>query len=227
MDTPSLVSVHSCSANPDILNHDARLNDVSPNDASPNDVSCPSCSPHRTGYSSVTPETNLFPGSHGLLSVHFPSVWMSIPLKHPNRNCFPLQHFFHTQRTPILLYRQIRKSLPSSCFPSPFLILHEHWLYFYSIDPPLVVNPPPLFPYYFLFLFDSAKYFQTPKSSRPTLGIWLLSVIIVCFIPQSLRMSKHRLCCLSMSFRYCLISCCQTLYCLLLYCPLWFHLWNL
>ena len=55
MDTPSPVSVHGCSANPDILNHDARLNDVSPNDvspndASPNDVSCPSCSPHRTGY---------------------------------------------------------------------------------------------------------------------------------------------------------------------------------
>ena len=60
LDTPSSVSVHECSANPDILNHDARLNDVSPNDASPNDVSCPSCSPHRTGYSSVTPETNLF-----------------------------------------------------------------------------------------------------------------------------------------------------------------------
>ena len=31
---------------------------LSPNDASPNDVSCPSCSPHRTGYSSVTPETH-------------------------------------------------------------------------------------------------------------------------------------------------------------------------
>lgn len=136
MDTPSSVSVHECSANPDILNHDARLNDVSPNDASPNDVSCPSCSPHRMGYFSVIPETNLFPGSHGLLSVHFPPVQMSIPLKHPNRNCFPLQHFFHTQRKPILLYRQVRKLLPSSCFPSPFLILHEHWLYFYSIDPP-------------------------------------------------------------------------------------------
>ena len=119
LDTPSSVSVHECSANPDILNHDARLNDVSPNDASPNDaspndVSCPSCSPHWTGYSSVTPETNLFPGSHGLLSVHFPSVRMSIPLKHPNRNCFPLQHFFHTQRKPVLLYRQVRKLLPSS-----------------------------------------------------------------------------------------------------------------
>lgn len=103
MDTPSPVSVHGCSANPDILNHDARLNDVSPNDASPNDVSCPSCSPHRTGYSSVTPETNLFPDSHGLLSVHFPPARMPIPLKHPNRNCFPLQHFFHTQRKPVLL----------------------------------------------------------------------------------------------------------------------------
>ena len=119
MDTPSPVSVHGCSANPDILNHDARLNDVSPNDvspndASPNDVSCPSCSPHRTGYSSVTPETNLFPGSHGLLSVHFPPARMPIPLKHPNRNCFPLQHFFHTQRKPVLLYRQVRKLLPSS-----------------------------------------------------------------------------------------------------------------
>lgn len=114
LDTPSSVSVHECSANPDILNHDARLNDVSPNDASPNDVSCPSCSPHRTGYSSVTPETNLFPGSHGLLSVHFPPARMPIPLKHPNRNCFPLQHFFHTQRKPILLYRQVRKLLPSS-----------------------------------------------------------------------------------------------------------------
>lgn len=88
LDTPSSVSVHECSANPDILNHDARLNDVSPNDASPNDVSCPSCSPHRTGYSSVTPETNLFPDSHGLLSVHFPPARMPIPLKHPNRNCF-------------------------------------------------------------------------------------------------------------------------------------------
>ena len=69
MDTPSSVSVHECSANPDILNHDARLNDVSPNDASPNDVSCPSCSLHRMWYFSVTQETNLFPGSHGLLSV--------------------------------------------------------------------------------------------------------------------------------------------------------------
>ena len=65
MDTPSPVSVHGCSANPDILNHDARLNDVSPNDASPNDVSCPSCSLHRMWYFSVTPETNLFPDSHG------------------------------------------------------------------------------------------------------------------------------------------------------------------
>lgn len=114
LDTPSSVSVPECSANHDILNHDARLNDVSPNDASPNDVSCPSCSPHRTGYSSVTPETNLFPGSHGLLSVHFPPARMPIPLKHPNRNCFPLQHFFHTQRKPVLLYRQVRKLLPSS-----------------------------------------------------------------------------------------------------------------
>ena len=34
--------------------------------------------------------------------------------KTPNRNCFPLQHFFHTQRKPILLYRQVRKLLPSS-----------------------------------------------------------------------------------------------------------------
>lgn len=185
-------------------------------------------------------ETILTPDLRGSASVHFPSVWMSsqslsIPSKQLSqllRNCFLMQQFFHTQVMQIPLYRQIRKSLPSSCFPSPFLILHEHWLYFYSIDPPLVVNPPPLFPYYFLFLFDSAKYFRTPKSSRPTLGIWLLSVIIVCFIPQSLRMSKHRLCCLSMSFQYCLMSCCQTLYCLLLYCPLlccrlWFHLWNL
>ena len=78
LDTPSSVSVHECSANPDILNHDARLNDVSPNDASPNDVSCPSCSPHRTGFSSVTPETNLFPGSHGLLS--FPVQMTSWPV---------------------------------------------------------------------------------------------------------------------------------------------------
>lgn len=176
------------------------------------------------------------PDSHGSVSVRFPSVWKSSqslsipskPLSQLLRNCFLMQQFFHTQVMQIPLYRQIRKSLPSSCFPSPFLILHEHWLYFYSIDPPpLVVNPPPLFPYYFLFLFDSAKYFRTPKSSRPTLGIWLLSVIIVCFIPQSLRMSKHRLCCLSMSFQYCLMSCCQTLYCLLWCCRLWFHLWNL
>ena len=168
MDTPSLVSVHRCSANPDILNHDARLNDVSPNDASPNDVSCPSCSPHRTGYSSVTPETNLFPGSHGLLSVHFPSVWMSIPLKHPNRNCFPLQHFFHTQRTPILLYRQIRKSLPSSCFPSPFLILHEHWLYFYSIDPPPRLSIPlHYFPIIFSFCLILQSIFRHQKAAGP------------------------------------------------------------
>ncbi len=94
MDTPSSVSVHECSANPDILNHDARLNDVSPNDASPNDVSCPSCSLHRMWYFSVTQETNLFPGSHGLLSVHFPPARMPIPLKHPNRNCFPFAAFF-------------------------------------------------------------------------------------------------------------------------------------
>ncbi len=91
-----------------------RENEVEELNASPNDVSCPSCSPHRTGYSSVTPETNLFPDSHGLLSVHFPPARMPIPLKHPNRNCFPLQHFFHTQRKPVLLYRQVRKLLPSS-----------------------------------------------------------------------------------------------------------------
>ena len=112
MDTPSPVSVHGCSANPDILNHDARLNDVSPNDASPNDVSCPSCSPHRTGYSSVTPETNLFPGSHGLLSVHFPPARMPIPLKHPNRNCFPLQHFF-----PLFFLIRFRHICPSLLLP--------------------------------------------------------------------------------------------------------------
>ena len=82
------------------------------------------------------------------------------------------------------------------------------------------------------YLFYSKTFSDTNSSRTPLPDPAAVCPVSYAFILQCLKTSKQCLCCLSMSFRYCLMSCCQTLYCPLLYCPLlrcrlWFHLWNL
>ena len=141
-----------------------------------NDAFCLESRTSKLVHFSALPETIVTPDSHGSVSVRFPSAWKSSqslsipskPLSQMLRNCFLMQQFFHTQVMQIPLYRQIRKLLPSSCFPSPFLILHEHWLYFYSIDPPPWLSIPlHYFPIIFSFCLILQSIFRHQKAAGP------------------------------------------------------------
>ena len=98
-----------------------------------------------------------------------------------------------------------------------------------------IVNLLYKFPIIFFFCNDSepCEMEEKSRSSRtPLPDPAAVCPVSYAFILQCLKTLKQCLCCLSMSFRYCLMSCCQTLYCPLRYCPLlycrlWFHLWNL
>lgn len=94
LDTPSSVSVHECSANPDILNHDARLNDVSPNDASPNDVSCPSCSPPPDGIFFGDPGDKFVPWFTRVAFCPFSTCEDADTVETPESELFSVAAFF-------------------------------------------------------------------------------------------------------------------------------------